>query len=278
MTIGSLKFTPNLPPSPSSGMDLVTILSKTVGINCNQAELEQANKALDQASVDNFPELVTALSDALANVSHEPFIRQAAGLQLKNRIYSKDTDVREQYKARWLNLPQPVRHHVRANSLSALGTEKHGPSAAAQCVAYIAIIELPLDLWPEVITVLTGNVTNPASTEMKEASLEAIGYICQDIEPELLVTRSNDILTAIVHGMRKEETNPNVRCAATKALHNSLEFTKANFDNDLERHFIMQVVCEATQSTDENVSNPSISKVFCLLSYKRRSTPLYLFA
>ncbi|XP_074598648.1 importin subunit beta Fs(2)Ket [Brevipalpus obovatus] len=244
-------------------MDLVLILSKTIGVNCDQAELEQANNALEQATRENFPELIRALSDALANVNHEPFIRQAAGLQLKNRIYSKDTDVREQYKARWLSLPQDVRHHVRMNSLNSVGTEKHGPSAAAQCVAHIAIIELPLNLWPEVITVLTSNVTNPASTEMmKEASLEAIGYICQDIEPELLVTRSNDILTAIVHGMRKEETNPNVRCAATKALHNSLEFTKANFDNDSERHFIMQVVCEATQSTNENVK---VAALQCLV-------------
>jgi len=32
------------------------------------------------------------------------------------------------------------------------------------------------------MTVLTTNVTNPNSTEMlKESSLEAVGYICQDI-------------------------------------------------------------------------------------------------
>lgn len=96
---------------------------------------------------------------------------------------------------------------------------------------------------------------------MKEASLEAIGYICSDIEPEVLVTQSNEILTAIVHGMRKEETNNHVRLAATKALHNSLEFTKANFDKDTERHFIMQVVCEATQSTDNEVSIQNFHRI-----------------
>ncbi|RWS26108.1 importin subunit beta-1-like protein, partial [Leptotrombidium deliense] len=37
----------------------------------------------------------------------------------------------------------------------------------------------------------------------------------------------------------------------SNAMLNSLEFTKANFDKDSERHFIMQVVCEATQS--ENI-------------------------
>jgi len=56
------------------------------------------------------------------------------------------------------------------------------PSTAAQCVAHIACAELPQGSWPEMMTVLTTNVTNPNSTEMlKESSLEAVGYICQDI-------------------------------------------------------------------------------------------------
>jgi importin subunit beta-1 len=35
--------------------------------------------------------------------------------------------------------------------------------------------------------------------------------------------------------MRKEETNDNVRLAATTAMLNSLEFTKNNFQNDVRR-------------------------------------------
>ncbi|KAH6939073.1 hypothetical protein HPB50_015715 [Hyalomma asiaticum] len=138
--------------------------------------------------------------------------------------------------------------------LSALGTETIRPSSAAQCVAYVAVAELPQMQWPDLIQVLTNNATNPASTEMlREATLEAIGYICQDIEPEVLLGQSNDILTAIVHGMRKDEPSEHVKLAATTALLNSLEFTRANFEKDSERHFIMQVVCEATQSSNTQV-------------------------
>lgn len=73
-------------------------------------------------------------------------------------------------------------------------------------------------------------------------TLEAIGYICMEIEPiEVLAARSNEILTVIVHCMRKEETSDRVRLAATNALQNSLEFSKTNFSNDNERHYIMQV-------------------------------------
>lgn len=66
--------------------------------------------------------------------------------------------------------------------LESLGTETIRPSSAAQCVAYIACAELPQGFWPDLIPLLTQNITNPNSTElMKEATLESIGYICQDI-------------------------------------------------------------------------------------------------
>ena len=53
---------------------------------------------------------------------------------------------------------------------------------------------------------------------------------------------ANEILTAIVHGMRRDETSNTVRLAATTALFNSLEFTNANFSRDDERNYIMQVI------------------------------------
>lgn len=89
------------------------------------------------------------------------------------------------------------------------------------------------------------------------------GYICQDIEPSVLTEQSNPILTAIIHGMRSTEPSNNVRLAATQALLNSLEFTKANFDKESERNFIMEVVCEATQSSDMRIS---VAALQCLVS------------
>ena len=117
--------------------------------------------------------------------------------------------------------------------MQTLGTETYRPSSASQCVADIACAEIPVNQWPELIPQLVANVTNPDSTEhMKESTLEAIGYICQDIDPEQLQDKSNEILTAIIQGMRKEEPSNNVKLAATNALLNSLEFTKANFDKE----------------------------------------------
>lgn len=233
-------------------MDLITILEKTT--SSDQSELEQAQKFLEQAAQQNLPELLKSLSEILKNGTNSPVARMQAGLQLKNALYSKDANLKLEYQQRWLQYPEDVRNLIKLNVLASLGTETVRPSSAAQCVANIACTELPQGLWPDLIQTMCQNVTNPGSTEMmKESCLEAIGYICQDIDPEILQTQSNEILTAIVHGMKKEETSNNVRNAATNALLNSLEFTKANFDKDSERHFIMQVVCEATQSEDTRV-------------------------
>lgn len=233
-------------------MHLITVLEKTV--SSDKGELEAAQAFLEQAAQVNLPEFLQRLSDVLQHGGNTPVARMAAGLQLKNYLTSKDPNLRLQYQQRWLAFPLEIRSYIKKNVLASLGTENHALSSAAQCVAYIACAELPSGGWPDLITVLTQNITSPTSTEvMKQATLEAIGYICQDIDPDVLTSQSNEILTAIVHGMKKDEPSNHVKLAATNALLNSLEFTKANFDKDSERHFIMQVVCEATQSQDTKV-------------------------
>lgn len=53
--------------------------------------------------------------------------------------------------------------------------------------------------------------------------------------PEILSTRSNEILTAVVQGARKEETNSDVNLAAMRALYNSLEFVRENFEREVRK-------------------------------------------
>jgi hypothetical protein len=86
-------------------------------------------------------------------------------------------------------------------------------------------------------------------------SVFLIYFLLKDVDPRCLETEANEILTAIVHGMRRDEPSNHVKLAATNALLNSLEFTRGNFEKDAERHFIMQVVCEATQSEDVQVKH-----------------------
>lgn len=60
--------------------------------------------------------------------------------------------------------------------LGAIATEESRPSSAAQCVAYVAVIEIPVRQWNDVIANLVENVVSALASEMhREASLEAIG-------------------------------------------------------------------------------------------------------
>uniref|UniRef100_A0A1B6BYM1 Importin N-terminal domain-containing protein n=1 Tax=Clastoptera arizonana TaxID=38151 RepID=A0A1B6BYM1_9HEMI len=231
---------------------LIHILEKTV--SPDRRELEAAQSYLEGAAQNNLPDFTKSLSDILHHGGNSPVARMAAGLQLKNTLTSKDPTINKQYQQRWLNFSEETRLYVKKNIVGALGTETNRPSSAAQCVAYVAVAELPVGQWPDLIAALVNNVINDSSTEiMKEATLEAIGYICQDIEQYVLAAQSNQILTAIIHGMRQSEPSNQVRLAATTALYNSLEFTRANFDKPSERNYIMEVVCEATQSPDTQV-------------------------
>ncbi|XP_033826363.1 importin subunit beta-1 [Periophthalmus magnuspinnatus] len=246
-------------------MELITILEKTVSPDRN--ELEAAQKFLEQAAMENLPLFLVELSKVLANPGNTQVARVAAGLQIKNSVTSKDPELKAQYQQRWLAIDVNARKEIRKYVLQTLGTENYRPSSASQCVAGIACAEIPVNQWPDLIQELMKNMTNPQSTEhMRESTLEAIGYICQDIDPEHLQEKANLILTAIIQGMRKEEPSNNVKLAATNALLNSLEFTKANFDKESERHFIMQVVCEATQCPDTRVRVAALQNLVKIMS------------
>ncbi|PAV74661.1 hypothetical protein WR25_19860 [Diploscapter pachys] len=87
------------------------------------------------------------------------------------------------FARRWISLPEATRISIKQHVMGTLGTEPYHPSIAAQCVKAIACAELPTGLWPDVISLLMGNVTSPQSGEMlKQSSLEALGYICQEID------------------------------------------------------------------------------------------------
>lgn len=246
-------------------MNLTQILEATV--SPDQNELQQAQTYLEQAAQENLPQFIVALVNELADGGKSQVARMAAGLQLKNALTSKDPTIRLQHQQRWLTLDEQVKQHVKQMVIQTLGTEKARPAIAPQCIAAIACAEIPNRQWLEVTDLLQTMVVTAGNTDaLKEQALESIGYVCQDIEPEHLVEQSHKILTAIVSGMRKEEPNIQIRLAATNALLNSLEFSKQNFEREVERNFIMQVVCEATQSNENQLKVAALQNLVKIMS------------
>lgn len=87
-------------------------------------ELLAAKTFLEQASAGNWPEFLKALSDVLVTTTYSPVARTAAGLQLKNQLTSKDTDVAQEYQNRWLSIPEMMRDYIKKNVSSCNGTSK----------------------------------------------------------------------------------------------------------------------------------------------------------
>jgi importin subunit beta-1 len=183
-------------------------------------------------------------------------VRAAAGIALKNAFTAREYARLHDLQQKWIQQDDGTKKHVKDGALQALASNTtQAGQAAAQVVASIAAIELPRNQWPELMPTLVRNVGEGAD-HLKQASLTSIGFICESQDADLrqsLVQHSNAILTAVVQGARKEETNPEVRLAAIFALGDSLEFVDSNFKNEGERNYIMQVICEATQAPDSRI-------------------------
>lgn len=176
-------------------MDLTRVLEKTV--SSLQHDQNDAVRYIQDYIQRDFPGFLKSLSDILFNQQNQPVVRAAAGLQLKNQLTARDEGIRQSQQERWRCLPIDTREYIKSRVFATLGTE-HGLSSAPQCVAYIAIAELSEKQWPSFIGALVQNIKNPASNnELKLATLEAIGYVCQEI-----ISRENQ-----PNAKRKEITN-----------------------------------------------------------------------
>ena len=233
-------------------MDVGQLLSNTLSPDAQVRA--SATEQLENASRDHFDEYMTLLSQQLSNDAAPSHIRNASGLALKNALSAKDFTRRQEAQEKWLKLSQDNKAQIKGATLQTLSTnDSKAGQSAAQFLAAIAAVELPQNQWPELMQKLVENVQTSNPEHVKQASLQAIGYICEAVDPEILASQSNAILTAVVQGARKEEPSANVRLAAIAALYDSLEFVRENFERDGERNYIMQVVCEATQAGEVQV-------------------------
>ncbi|KAI0162193.1 armadillo-type protein [Xylariaceae sp. FL1272] len=235
--------------------DINTVLSNS--LSGDAATRNGAEQQLAQAADMNFPLYLATLVQSLADESTEAQIRVAAGLALKNSFTAREFARAQELQAKWLQqTDDETKKRVKELALQTLSsTNAQAGAAAAQVIASVAALELPRDQWPELMGTLVQNVSGGAPHQ-KQSSLTCIGYICDSQDPQLraaLIAHSNAILTAVVQGARKEETNNEIRLSAISALGDSLEFVGNNFRNEGERNYIMQVVCEATQADDSRI-------------------------
>ncbi|KAJ7712485.1 armadillo-type protein [Mycena metata] len=229
-------------------MNATDLLANTLSADANTRQ--DATQKLENASRDNYPEYMLMLSTVLVDENSPIHVRNAAGLALKNTLTARESGRAQEYSNRWMNLSTEAKTKIKNDALLTLGSSSQKAGAfASQVVAAIAAVELPVGHWGDLIEILLGFINTQTNVNLRIATLQTIGFICESIKPEILTLRANEILTAVIHGARKEEPSPEVQLAAIHALYNSLEFVRDNFEREGERNYIMQVVCEATQNS-----------------------------
>ncbi|KAH9990849.1 karyopherin Kap95 [Russula vinacea] len=205
-------------------------------LSADQATRENATQKLEQASRENYPGYMHTLASELANEASAVFVRNAAGLALKNALTARDSARQVEYSTRWLALDVKIRGEIKEFVLRGLHSEQvKAGTVAAQSVAAIATVELPQGQWPDLIEILLRFVNTGTSVPLRQSTLSAIGFICEALDPDVLSVRADEILTAVVHGARKEESSTDVQLAAMQALYNSLSFIRENFEREGER-------------------------------------------
>lgn len=88
--------------------------------------------------------------------------------------------------------------------------------------------------------------------EHKISALNAIGYACEELDPENTPGVSDRVLTAVVNNL----TNSNLQVvyAACKTLRSSLEFCKENFSKPEEKKYVFDALLNAITNTNVDVA------------------------
>jgi len=219
------------------------LLATQVPDKCAAAEAQI--RAAETNSVDGY---FTALAQELAGQEKPTVARQLSGLLLKNGLYSKDPSRDRELKTRWMGLQAQSRTVVKEATTSALiAPELDIGKAAAQVLAKIGAIEIPAGEWPGLVPLLLQHVTN-TDPRARQISLITLGYLCEDLvllqEEGTTINDeiANNVLTAVVQGMRDGDTT--TKLEAARAFYHAVVLAQRNFRKENERDFIMMVVTE----------------------------------
>ena len=213
---------------------------------------KQAEQTLEQMLNENPAGFFVSLGGVLADNAADPIARQAAGLQMKLHLDAANQNTKMQRMQRWLTLAPEAKTQVKTGLVQTFASaDRNARRTAAMVTAKVAAIDVPQGEWEDLIGGLVNTVTAGDNHAAKEASLECLGYLCEDMDAGVLTTKSNDILTAVVAGMR--DPTVEIKLSATKAMENSIEFTTENFRNEEERNVIMAAILESAQCPNTEV-------------------------
>lgn len=152
---------------------------------------------------------------------HERKQRRNGNYSGANHLVSQDAVNQPVLSERWLSLPDDVRNPLKHTLLQSLASAVHqAASVSAQGVAAIAAIELPHGGWPELIGQLLEFVQNQENTNLRVATLQAVGYICEVVVSIVWCARASIDLSSNPSSFRLARTRsslPSFRVRARRS-------------------------------------------------------------
>ncbi|ERM97413.1 hypothetical protein AMTRI_Chr08g166390 [Amborella trichopoda] len=248
-------------------MEITQILLNAQSPDGNTRKVAEEN--LKQFQLQNPPAFLLSLSRELSNEEKPTDSRRLAGIILKNSLDAKEASKKEELVKSWVGLDHNLKSQIKdLLTLTLTSSVQEARHTSSQVIAKIAGIEIPRKEWPGLIARLLGNATHETSDKssaLKIATLETLGYVCEEVSPQdLEQDQVNAVLTAVVQGMMSpSDPSGSIRLSATRALYNALDFAQTNFENDMERDFIMKVVCATAQSKEIEIRQAAFE---CLVS------------
>lgn len=128
------------------------------------------------------PAYISMLTTEVANDATDATLRTAAALAVKNALTAREAPRQDEYTSRWLSLPEDARNDAKSKALATLATPSESVGRnAAQLVAAIAAIEIPVGQWKELIGQLLAAIKDQNNARLRQSALQSIGYVCEQV-------------------------------------------------------------------------------------------------
>ena len=150
---------------------------------------------------------------------------------------------------------------IKNRFVGSLKTQKANVrSQISSILAAIACIELPRGEWDELIpTLCAQSKVTEANTDLRHASLQTLGYICEDMEPRHLRDEmKNQIIQVLVTNISEEASAVEITKVAVKALQSSISYATKCFADETDRRFIMEKILSSCAHADEEIKEKEV--------------------
>lgn len=233
----------------------------------------EAEAKLKTAKSSNFVQYINQLSHEFCKSQNDPYLRQIAGLLIKNAFSAKDRVESEQCAKSWVNFPEDMKSELKRSIMNLLSQtcDKIVIGTACQIISIITKIELAYDKSSEMLHKIVNSIIEKNSQNKKACTIclayltEDIADVCNDSKNKYVFTQPDLdlILTAIINSLC-EPAEEAIHCADMKVLYNLMSFIDQNFKTQVERDIIMKTVIDGCKDSER--SAVQIAAYECLIN------------